>query len=102
VIIEALDTGGQRNLTADGVFIFIGYEPTSGLVPAEIEKSAEGFVVTDEKGATNVPGIFVAGDLRRKYANQIVIAAADGAVAGLAASRYVESRRCAGHEACAR
>jgi thioredoxin reductase (NADPH) len=52
--------------------------------------SRDGFVVADEKGETNVPGIFVAGDLRRKYANQIVIAAADGAVAGLAASRYVE------------
>lgn len=90
VVIENAETGEGTTVSAEGVFIFIGYAPNNGLVPAGVAVNAEGFVVTDEKGATNLPGIFAAGDLRRKYANQIVIAAADGAVAGLAASRYVE------------
>jgi thioredoxin reductase (NADPH) len=90
VVLERVETGERKHLPADGIFVLIGSSPNNRLVPAEINVSRDGFVVADEKGETNVPGIFVAGDLRRKYANQIVIAAADGAVAGLAASRYVE------------
>ena len=90
--LEQVETGERRELPADGIFILIGYEPNTRLVPPEIDRDPEGFVITDLKCATNVPGIFVAGDLRRKYANQIVIASADGATAALAASRYVEAR----------
>lgn len=95
VVVEDVESGGRTTLAAEGVFIFIGYTPNNRLVPKGVVVNSEGFVVTDEKGATSVPGIFVAGDLRRKYANQIVVAAADGAVAGLAASRYVEMRQSA-------
>jgi thioredoxin reductase (NADPH) len=90
VVIENIESGDRTILPAEGVFILIGYIPDNRLVPAGVSVDSEGFVVTDEKNASAVPGIFVAGDLRRKYANQIVIAAADGAVAALAASRYVE------------
>ena len=48
---------------------------------------------TDEKCETAIPGIFAVGDLREKYANQIVLAAADGCTAALAAARYVETRK---------
>ena len=55
--------------------------------------NADGYVVTDEKCETNHPGFFVVGDLREKYAKQIVTAAADGATASLAAAHFVESKK---------
>jgi thioredoxin reductase (NADPH) len=60
--------------------------------------NAEGYVIADEKCETSIPGIFVVGDLREKYAKQIVLAAADGCTAALAAAHYVESRK--GAEVC--
>ncbi|MDP2646055.1 MAG: thioredoxin-disulfide reductase [Desulfobacterales bacterium] len=86
-------TGREKELAADGVFIFIGFEPNNQLVPAGIRMNADGYVVTDEKCETNIPGIYVIGDLREKFAKQIVIAAADGCTAALAAAHYVETRK---------
>ncbi len=62
----------------DGVFIFIGFEPQNELVPAGTKLNADGYVITDEKCETNVPGLFAIGDLRERYARQIVLSAADG------------------------
>jgi thioredoxin reductase (NADPH) len=90
VMIENSITGEKKTLAVEGVFIFIGYDPNRIVVPPEVRTNELGFVITDEKCETNVPGIFASGDLRQKFANQIVIAAGDGAVAALAASRYVE------------
>jgi thioredoxin reductase (NADPH) len=86
-------TGELRELAADGVFIFIGFNPNNKLVPAGTKMNADGYVVTDDKCETNSPGIYVIGDLREKYARQIVLAAADGCTAALAAAHYVETRK---------
>jgi thioredoxin reductase (NADPH) len=94
-ILEEVETGERRVMDADGVFVCIGHYPNNLLVPAEIAMNGKGFVITDEKGATNVEGIFAAGDLREKFANQIVIAAADGTTAAIAAAHYIESRAAA-------
>ncbi len=88
-------TGAERDLATDGVFVFIGFLPNNRLVPAGIRRNADGYVVTDEKCATTLPGIYVIGDLREKYARQIVLSAADGCTAALAAAHYVESRKAA-------
>lgn len=93
MLLEKVETGEKRTLPTDGVFIFIGYEPNNLLIPSAIRMNELGYVVTDEKCETNIPGIFAAGDLRQKFANQIVVAAADGCIAALAAARYVETRR---------
>ncbi len=93
VAYENRETKEQGVLPADGVFISIGYSPNTALVPPEVRIDEQGFVITDEKCETNVPGIFVAGDLRKKFANQIVVAAADGCIAALGAARYVEGRK---------
>jgi thioredoxin reductase (NADPH) len=83
----------QREMPIDGVFIFVGFEPNNQLVPAGVRKSAEGFVITDDQCATTIPGIYAVGDLRQKYARQIVLSAADGCMAALSAAHYVESRK---------
>jgi len=86
-------TGDERSLDTDGVFVFIGFVPNNGVVPAGVVVNDEGYVITDEKCETSVPGIFAVGDLRYKYARQIITAAADGCTAALAAAHYVESKK---------
>jgi thioredoxin reductase (NADPH) len=91
--LQDTKTSDQRELPVDGVFIFIGFEPNNTIVPAGIKMSVEGHVITDEKCETAIPGIYTIGDLREKYARQIVTAAADGCVAALAAAHYVEAKK---------
>ncbi len=95
VQLQHAQTGKKSELAADGVFIFIGFDPNNKLVPAGTKMNAAGYVVTDEKCETNIPGIYVIGDLREKYFRQIVISASDGATAALAAAHYVETRKAA-------
>ena len=96
VSLKDTQTGGTTDLATDGVFIFVGYEPNNQLVPQGIKMNVEGYVLTDEKCQTNVPGIYAIGDLREKYAKQIVLSAADGCTAALAAAHYVETRKATG------
>ncbi len=93
VSLQDTQTGEQRELSTDGAFIFIGFIPNNQLVPAGIKMNADGYVVTNEKCETNMPGIYVVGDLREKYAKQIVVAAADGCTAALVAAYYVEMKK---------
>jgi thioredoxin reductase (NADPH) len=98
--VDAIDledtySGEQREIKTDGAFIFIGFEPNNQIVPAGTRMNADGYVVTDEKCETNIDGIFAVGDLREKYARQIVLSAADGCTAALAAAHYVEIKRAA-------
>jgi thioredoxin reductase (NADPH) len=86
-------TGEEREIPLDGVFIFVGFSPNNQLVPSGTNTDSNGYVVTDQKCETNIAGIFAVGDLRQKYANQIVIAAADGCVAALASAHYVEMKK---------
>lgn len=99
VELQDTQTDAKRELATDGVFIFIGFEPNNQLVPAGIKMNANGYVVTNEKCETNMPGIYVVGDLREKYAKQIVVAAADGCTAALVAAHFVEMKK-AGEAVC--
>lgn len=98
--LKDTQTGDERELATDGVFIFIGFNPNNELVPAGVRLNSDGYVITDEKCETAIPGIFAIGDLREKYARQIVTAAADGATAALAAAHYVETRKSTTADAC--
>ena len=91
--LQSTETGKTREMDTDGVFIFIGFNPNNQLVPAGTKTNADGYVCTDEKCQSNLPGIFAVGDLREKYARQIVLSAADGCTAALAAAHYVETKR---------
>ncbi len=100
VELQNVKTGEHRDLKTDGVFIFVGFSPNNQLVPSGIDMNAKGYVVTDDKCETNTPGIYVIGDLRQKYARQIVVAAADGCTAALAAAHYVENKKAVESDSC--
>jgi thioredoxin reductase (NADPH) len=93
VALKDTQTGASRELNIDGVFIFVGFCPNNKLVPAGIRMDHDGYVMTDQRCETNTPGIFVIGDLRAKYAKQIILAAADGCNAALAAAMSVEMKK---------
>lgn len=93
VALQDTQTKAPSELEVDGVFIFIGFVANNAIVPAGVKMSVEGHVITDEKCETSIPGIYAIGDLREKYARQIVTAAADGCVAALAAAHYVEAKK---------
>ena len=77
----------EKEITCDGVFIFIGFNPNNELVPAGTRMNADGLVVTDEKCETRTPGIYVIGDLREKFARQIVLSAATSSLAQLSSDQ---------------
>lgn len=79
-----------------GVFVFAGYAPASDLLKNVLEIDKDGYAVSDSEGATAVPGVYVAGDLRRKRLRQVVTAVADGATSATALEKYIpEARRSA-------
>jgi len=76
-------------LAADGVFIYIGMEPKSDLFAGQLELDRQNYIVSDRHQHTNVPGVFVAGDVQDPYYRQVVIAAGTGAIAAMEAERYL-------------
>lgn len=91
VNLKNTKTAEPKQLATDGVFVFIGFKPNNQLVPSGTPLDKDGYVVTDCKGETNTPGIFVIGDLRLKYAKQVVVAAGEGATAALAAAHCADT-----------
>ena len=78
-----------RALEVSGLFVAIGTKPESELVKDQVELTEDGYVKAGEDTRTSVPGVFVAGDLRKKPLRQVVTAASDGAVAAYQAAEYV-------------
>jgi thioredoxin reductase (NADPH) len=93
VTLQDTQTKSQRDMPIDGVFVFIGFVPNNQLVPAGMRLNSDGFVITDDKCETSIPGIYAVGDLRERYARQIVLAAGDGCLAALAGAHFVETRK---------
>ena len=71
-----------------GLFIYAGTEPAVGVFGDTLE-TEKGYIITDEEMHTNIPGVFAAGDVRKKAFRQAVMAAADGATAALFAGKYL-------------
>jgi thioredoxin reductase (NADPH) len=89
VKIKNVETGIERIVYADGVFVYVGNIPNTFFVKDLITLDEKGFVQASEDTLTNVPGIFVAGDVRSKILRQLVTAAADGATAAHMADHYL-------------
>lgn len=81
--------GTQVQVDAEGMFVHIGHLPNTQMLPPECEKDAFGYVRVGLDGATNVPGLFAAGDVTTIPHKQIIIAAGMGAVAALSAVQYL-------------
>jgi thioredoxin reductase (NADPH) len=84
-------TGGREyDEPVDAVFVAVGSIPQTGTVP-DVRLDEGGYVVTDQRMETSIPGLFAAGDVRSSPFRQLVVAAGDGAVAAHAAGLHVEA-----------
>ncbi|QNL96815.1 thioredoxin-disulfide reductase [Treponema sp. Marseille-Q4132] len=90
VLLEDTETGDETDLPADAVFIFVGMKARTELFDT-LPKDGAGYIVTNEKMETIVPGLYCAGDVRAKPFRQIVTAVSDGAIAAHEAAEYVKS-----------
>lgn len=91
ITVRNKQTGEQKQIPLDGLFIAVGQEPQNTPFSDLVSLDASGYANAGEDCATAVPGIFVAGDCRKKSVRQLTTAVGDGAVAGLAAVNYVNS-----------
>lgn len=88
LVIENVKTGEQTNLPCDGIFIFTGMLPQTALVEM-LPKDDGGYIKTNEKMETVMPGLYAAGDVRSKSFRQVVTAVSDGAIAANSAREFL-------------
>ena len=90
LVARHVETGATRVIPVEGVFVYVGMVPMNAWLPASLNQDGGGFVITDAEMATNLPGIFAAGDIRSKHCRQVSSAVGDGATAATAALAYLE------------
>lgn len=88
IVVSKAD-GGEETIPVDGVFVAVGVEPNTEHLPVSLPLS-KGYLSAPESGVTPIPGVFVAGDLRKKDLYQIVTAVSDGANAAYSAQKYLQ------------
>ena len=76
-----------------GLFVFIGYQPSTEIFKDQVEMDQSGYIMTNDAMETNIPGVYAVGDLRPKVLRQIVTAVADGAIAATQAEKYIAAEK---------
>ena len=88
---ESTAAGQSTRMDVDGIFIAVGITPDTGFIRNLIHLDEQGYVIADENGETNIPGIYAAGDIRTKQLRQIITAASDGANCVASAEKYLQN-----------
>ena len=85
-------TNEERDLDVNGLFVAIGHKPRTECLKGQVELDDYGYIVTNKKQHTNIPGVFACGDVQDPDYRQVVIAAGSGAKAAIEASEYIEEK----------
>lgn len=94
LILRHVKTGEKSELAVSGVFIYVGLRPnTAWLQGGPVAIDANGYIPTNARMETNVPGVYAVGDVRQDSLRQAIIAAGEGATAMLVAEKYLEAHR---------
>jgi thioredoxin reductase (NADPH) len=91
--LEDTVTKARSQLKVGGVFIFIGFKPNTGIVNGHANHDAGGYLVTDERMMTSIPGLFAAGDVRSQLTRQVTTAVGDATTAAIAVEKYLAQLR---------
>lgn len=91
--IRNVKTGAKRDLDANGLFVFIGFRPNTGIIREHVQHDPLGYIMTDSTMQTNVPGLYVAGDIRSQLTRQITTAVGDATTAAVAVEKYLTARK---------
>ena len=89
--VKNVQTGAESVFPTDGVFIFIGHTPNTQLFKGQIEMNELGYIISDAKMETNLPGVFVAGEVTDSLFRQVVTSAGMGAAAAIRATHFLEN-----------
>jgi thioredoxin reductase (NADPH) len=82
--------GREEIIPADGIFVYLpGAKPATEFLENKVRLDEHGYIITNENMETSVPGVYAVGDVRGRPIRQVVLAAADGCLAALAAERYL-------------
>ena len=92
VIIKNTKTKETKELKVNAIFVYVGQEPKTGLFKNVVDMDSDGYILADDDMITNVDGVFVAGDVRKKKYRQITTAVNDGTIAALSAEEYIRSQ----------
>jgi thioredoxin reductase (NADPH) len=92
VRVRNVGSGEVSTMDTDAVFIYIGHVPNSKLFEGQLELDERGYIVTDRRQRTSVPGVFAAGDVQDPIFRQIVTAAGTGSAAAIEAIRFLDER----------
>jgi thioredoxin reductase (NADPH) len=90
LVIRNNQTGEQKSLAVEGVFVAIGHTPNTSLFKGQLEMDGNGYLITHTGTRTNVPGVFAAGDVQDHIYRQAITAAASGCMAAIDAEKYLE------------
>lgn len=93
IVLEDTKTHERSRVNVDGVFVYVGARPNTQFLGGLVERDGAGFIITDEDLATKTPGLYVAGDARKKSLRQIATAVGDGALAAVSLERYLLEKR---------
>ncbi len=85
-----LKDGSNRTLEVAGMFVAIGVTPKAHFLADVLKLDAEGYILTDSECRTSIPGVFAAGDVRKKILKQIATAVGDGAIAAIVTEKYLD------------
>jgi thioredoxin reductase (NADPH) len=93
VRLRNLKTNAVSELTCDGLFVAIGHEPNTAFLKGQVELDAKGYIILPKRPttATNVRGVFAAGDVQDVIYRQAITAAASGCQAAIDAERFLET-----------
>jgi thioredoxin reductase (NADPH) len=91
--VKNIKSGGITDFECNGIFIFIGFIPNTEYIKDIVHTDDSGWIITDDKMNTNVPGIFAAGDVRANTYRQIATAVGDGVTAALSCEKYISRLR---------
>src|SRR6058998_1106628 len=89
LVLEDTVTRARSTLTVGGVFVFIGFKPNTGVVDGHVKHDAAGYLITDDRMMTSIPGLFAAGDVRSQLTRQITTAVGDATTAAIAVEKYL-------------
>lgn len=93
ITVKNNEDNNESDISVDGLFISIGFTPLSSLCEEILELSDNGYILSNEECTTNIDGVFVAGDVRKKSVRQLTTACSDGTIAAIKAYNYLNNKK---------